>query len=63
MTDLEALKAELERQDREFEDVCQKLRALDPETEFRVSLEAFEELRADPTPKLAGPTPSWSTRA
>lgn len=61
MTDLEALKAELARQDREFESIFEQLRAIDPDLVLAVSnemLSAFEDKSEAPvvTP------PNWAQR-
>ncbi len=61
MTDLERLKAELERQDRELAACFEELRGVDPELEISVSPEWIRELSgdADPTPVPA----RWALRA
>ncbi len=62
MTDLEALKAELARQDRELEACLEQIRALDPETQIFVSPETLEQLQAKPKAAAIAPPASWFVR-
>lgn len=61
MTDLERLKAELERQDRELAVCFDQMRALDPEQVFAVSPEWMRELSVDPEPVQV--PAHWALRA
>lgn len=61
MTDLERLKAELERQDRELAACFEQMRGLDPELVVSVSPEWMRELSVDAE---ATPVPAlWALRA
>lgn len=60
MTDLDLLKTELARQDRELEDCFEQMRSLDPALVIAVSPEWMDELSADPSP-VAAPA-LWAVR-
>lgn len=61
MTDLERLKAELERQDRELATCFEQMRGLDPELLIAVSPEVMDQLSVVPEPPPAAPAP-WALR-
>ena len=60
MTDLERLKAELERQDHEIARCFEQMRSLEPELAIAVSPEWMRELSLEPQPEHA-PAP-WALR-
>jgi hypothetical protein len=62
MTDLERLKAELERQDRELAACFDELRALDSQLSIAVSPELMRALFPDPEPTAVATVP-WACRA
>lgn len=61
MTDLEAIKAELERQDRELAAAFEQLRAQDPDAQFLIPTELLEQIEAAGTTTTATP-PTWLVR-
>ena len=63
MTDLERLKAELERQDRELAVCFEQMRGLDPDLVISVSPEWMGDLSADPDPEPVPVPAAWALRA